>query len=181
MAELPLFVVVSGPPGTGKSTIASRLAVALWLPLIAKDTIKEALFDALGAADPEESTRLGRAAIDVMYAVAKRSPVGAVLECNFRGPHAREQLALLTGDVIEVFCRCDPQVARRRYRERTSSRHPVHFDDSRSDDELCHPEEADPIAGEWPVLEINTDRPIELDVIAQEILTRTTPRRSSRT
>lgn len=43
------LVLVSGVPGTGKSTIAAPLAAALGLPLIAKDLIKEALADTLAA------------------------------------------------------------------------------------------------------------------------------------
>jgi predicted ATPase len=42
------LVLVTGPPGSGKTTLAVPLARRLELPLIAKDTIKEALFDALG-------------------------------------------------------------------------------------------------------------------------------------
>jgi predicted kinase len=37
------FVVVSGPPASGKTTLAVAIAPALGLPLIAKDTIKQAL------------------------------------------------------------------------------------------------------------------------------------------
>jgi len=37
------FVVVSGPPASGKTTLARTIAPALDLPLIAKDTIKQAL------------------------------------------------------------------------------------------------------------------------------------------
>jgi predicted kinase len=47
----PLLVVVHGPPAAGKTTIAREIAERLRLPLIAKDTIKEALFDGLGAGD----------------------------------------------------------------------------------------------------------------------------------
>ena len=36
------FVVVSGPPASGKTTLARAIAPALGLPLVAKDTIKEA-------------------------------------------------------------------------------------------------------------------------------------------
>ena len=43
ISPAPLFVVVSGPPGSGKSAVAEPLARELGLPLIAKDTIKEAL------------------------------------------------------------------------------------------------------------------------------------------
>jgi predicted kinase len=48
----PLVVVVTGPPASGKSTIARELADALAAPLIAKDPIKETLFDSLGTGDP---------------------------------------------------------------------------------------------------------------------------------
>ena len=44
--EAPLVVVVTGPPAAGKTTVAREIARSLRLPLVAKDTIKEALFDA---------------------------------------------------------------------------------------------------------------------------------------
>jgi Ni2+-binding GTPase involved in maturation of urease and hydrogenase len=37
--------VVSGPAGSGKTTLADPLAAELQLPLISKDSIKEALAD----------------------------------------------------------------------------------------------------------------------------------------
>ncbi len=59
--EAPLLVVVTGPPAAGKTTIAREIARRLHLPLIAKDTIKEALFDGLGTGDLAWSQRLGTA------------------------------------------------------------------------------------------------------------------------
>lgn len=46
MAEAPEFalVVLAGLPGTGKSTLAARLATALDAPLFSKDRVREALF-----------------------------------------------------------------------------------------------------------------------------------------
>jgi ATP-dependent protease Clp ATPase subunit len=44
-------VFVSGPPASGKTYVADLLAAHLSLPLIAKDRIKETLFDALGTGD----------------------------------------------------------------------------------------------------------------------------------
>ena len=83
MRELPVFVMVSGPPASGKSTLAPEIAAALRLPLVAKDVIKEALMDTLPVPDVAASRQLGRAAVQAMLAVSAASPVGAVLESNF--------------------------------------------------------------------------------------------------
>jgi 2-phosphoglycerate kinase len=48
MDELPLLVIVTGPPGAGKTAIATELRTRLGLPLITKDALKELLGAALG-------------------------------------------------------------------------------------------------------------------------------------
>lgn len=162
-----MYVVVSGPPGSGKTTLARPLAAALGLPVVAKDTIKEALADALGAASVEESRRLGGAAVAVLLAVAAESPAGAVLDCNFRRSFAAAELARLPGPVVEVFCRCPQEVAAERYRSRT--RHAVHFDADRTPEDLWHPEVAQPVAGGWPVVEVDTTGPVDVAALAAEV------------
>ena len=44
-------MVVSGLPGSGKTTIGRRLAAALSLPLIDKDDILDRLFETKGVGD----------------------------------------------------------------------------------------------------------------------------------
>jgi predicted kinase len=70
-------VVVSGPSGSGKSAVAPAIAAELDLPLLAKDTIKEALMSILAVPDVEASRKMGRAAMAVMWAVAAVSQCGA--------------------------------------------------------------------------------------------------------
>jgi predicted kinase len=164
-----VFVVVSGPPASGKSTIASTLAVELGLPLVAKDTIKDALVSTLPVPDVAASRQLGRAAVAAMLAVAAEAPQGAVVESNFYRSVAAAALRRLPGAVVEVFCRCDRATAATRYQARAGSRHAGHFDSVRSPEELWNDEVAEPVAGGWPVLEIDTNRPVETDAVVQAV------------
>lgn len=166
MAEA-LFVVVSGPPASGKSTLAPTLAWDLGLPLVAKDTIKDALMSVLPVPDVETSRQIGRGAVTAMLAVAADSPIGAVIESNFYRSVAVDELRRLPGRVVEVFCRCDQAIASDRYAERAGTRHAGHFDGVRSSEELWNNEVAEPVAGGWPVLEVNSDRSVDVaEVVA---------------
>jgi predicted kinase len=55
------LVLVTGPPASGKTSLAQPLARHLGRPLLGKDTIKEALFDSLGTGDPTGPGRGGLA------------------------------------------------------------------------------------------------------------------------
>ena len=157
-----VFVIVSGPPASGKSTLAPVVARALGLPLVAKDTIKDALMSVLPVPDVETSRQIGRGAVAAMLAVAADSPAGAVIESNFYRSLAVGELGRLPGLVIEVFCRCDQAIARDRYAARAGTRHAGHFDGVRSGEELWNDEVAEPVAGGWPLLEVSTDRPVDV-------------------
>ena len=54
MTGKPLLIIVNGLPGTGKTTLARRLAADLGLPTFSRDGLYETLYDAL------EGSLLGR-------------------------------------------------------------------------------------------------------------------------
>ena len=65
--------------GKDHRSVAEGLAQRLSLPLIAKDEIKESLYDSLGAEDVSSSTVLGEAAYTLIFALARTiDPAGAV-------------------------------------------------------------------------------------------------------
>jgi predicted kinase len=163
------FVIVSGPPASGKSTLAPPLARQLSLPLVAKDTIKEALMSEIPTTDRAMSIMVGRGAIAVMYAVAAESPVGAVVECNFHRSLALESLAGLPGPIVEVFCRCARATAEERYRLRAGGRHPGHFDTARPFDDVWNDEVIHPVAGGWPVIEVDTNVAVDVGRLVAQL------------
>jgi hypothetical protein len=109
------------------------------------------------------------AAVVAMLAVAAQSPSGAVIESNFYRSRAVGELGRLPGQVVEVFCRIDRDVARLRYQTRAGSRHAGHFDSIRSDEELWNAEVSEPVAGGWPLLEIDTTEPTDVPEIVRRI------------
>lgn len=170
------FIVVTGLPGSGKSTVGTAVAAALELPLLDKDDILEALFDGLGVGDALWRTRLSRAADLVLQRLAVQSQ-GAVLASWWRHPRSQVEsgtstawLRSLPGQVIELHCKCSPRIAVERFFARR--RHAGHLDSSKSKAaELAKLEELASYGalGLGPLVELDTERPLELDILLQQL------------
>lgn len=169
------YIVVSGPPASGKSTVAPQVAEHFALPLVAKDTIKDALMSVLPVPTVEMSRQLGQAAVRAMLAVAHASPIGAVLESNFYRSRALDDLRALPGGIVEVFCRCDREVAVHRYVTRSGTRQAGHFDTVRTAEELWNDEISEPVAGGWPVVQVDTNAPSDLADVFRRLSAAMTP------
>ena len=119
--------MVSGAPGTGKSTIARALGADLRRPVLSLDPVKEALADVLGLGDEDWSNLVGDAAAEVVFRLAVDFP-DAVAEGWWRRARRDRAIAEFAG-AVEVFCHCDPSLAASRVAARIGAgRHPIHRD-----------------------------------------------------
>lgn len=135
----PYVVIVTGLPGSGKTTLGRRLAHDLQLPFLYKDGIKEVLFDTLGWSDREWSRRLGRATIELLYHIVEMELVAGrsvLVESNFdsdlASPRFRQLRDKYAFEVVQVHCRAARGVLLERFKARdgTAERHPGHVDAS---------------------------------------------------
>lgn len=120
------LVVISGAPGTGKTTVGAALAEGLGLPILSLDAMKEALADVLGLGDEAWSDSVGDAAAEVVFRLSRSAPV--IAEGWWRRERRERAIAEFAG-AVEVFCHCEPALAEQRMRTRhQADRHPIHRD-----------------------------------------------------
>jgi predicted kinase len=167
--EQPLLVVVTGPPGSGKTTIADAVQERTGLPLIAKDTLKETLGEQLGVTDPLDSKQLGFAVFAVIGHLVREllgHGVSLIAEGNFAvGYPVFDDLP--PARVVQVHVTAPTEVLLARMRERGSERHPVHYDAEAADEILSRHArgEWEPLPLDGELIRIDTSLSPDLDAV----------------
>lgn len=118
MSDKPLFVAVTGMPGSGKTTLATAIAQEIRCPLVSRDAIKEGTLRTLGierAADREVTHQVYEAffaSIELLL----RNNVSLVAEAAFQHKVWFPKLEPLQeiADIRIIFCAIPPQLANAR-------------------------------------------------------------------
>lgn len=140
---MPLLVIITGPPASGKTTLGRRLAQQLRLPYFYKDGFKELLFDHLGWKDREYSRQQGKASTAILFLVLRDLlSVGqsVAIESNFHAGYdysaLHEILAQHPSRVVQVVCTVSAAEFHKRWRQRAELglRHPGHLDQQLGDE-----------------------------------------------
>ena len=134
------FVIVTGLPGSGKTSLACRLAPLLNLPVIDKDEILEGLFRTKGEGDLAWRRALSRESDIFFRDAVERSNGGIVVSFWHLPGMPRDSgtptgwLTALSRNIVNLHCECPPTVAAERYCRR--QRHPGHLDHLKSREEV---------------------------------------------
>jgi len=173
------FVVVSGLPGSGKTTLARRLADELGLPLLDKDDILDRLFETNGIGDSAWRRRLSRESDVVLESEAVASTGGAVLTSLWRLPGMAADsgtpthwLQALSNLVVGVRCVCSPETAATRFMERP--RHAGHLDGHATYADVLASIQALAALGAldaWPRIDVDTSASVSIGHVVGEIRT----------
>ena len=167
-------ILVNGVPASGKSTVAKAISQCAGWPLLALDTVKEALFAQLGTGDRDHNRLFGKASYKAIFAVAADFPTDStiVIDAWFGFQPTDVLIAHLqcagVSNVIEVWCHAPPEVVGERYRARLASRPEGHLGASYIPELVALAARAAPIGG-CPVVDVDTMRPLEAPALVARL------------
>ena len=170
LVSRPTLIVVSGPAGSGKTTLAHRLAAAVGCPALSRDELKEGMVAATPEFVPFTSDPLTLRTYDLFFTTIRlflEHGVTHVAEAAFQHSAWERGLEPLRplAELRIIRCHVDPKVARIRAerRQREQPRRAAHDDTGHFANERSF----EPLTLDAPTLDVNTSNadPIEIEAV----------------
>jgi predicted kinase len=171
----PVLIIVNGLPGTGKTTLARRLATDAALPLFSRDSLYATLYDALECRSNGLPPLLGSATFTLLYSITGSvfaAGQSVIVEQFFGRPELRtaELLQLQRAydfEPFQILCRADGRILLERFLARIEAeeRHASHQDLEwlEQNKALLLQGQLPPLALGGQVVEIDTTTPHSFD------------------
>jgi predicted kinase len=106
-----VLIVVTGPPCSGKTVLAQKIAQEFSIAIFHKDGIKELLFGRLGWKDRVWSRQLSLVSYDLIYYFIESelsAGQSCIVEANFQPEEHRDKFRTLVGhyacQIVQVLC-----------------------------------------------------------------------------
>ena len=137
------FIIISGAPGSGKTTLIEKILKEITLPVFSKDDFKSLLFETLQLEHTVENSKsIGFASIKILHHLLgqlKHTQATYIIESAFKPQFADqlfEKLEQEGHNMIQLYCYCDIETNMERITERVDSqkRDPLHQDHLRLDE-----------------------------------------------
>lgn len=188
MDRRPKCIIVTGRPGSGKNTLANKLARALWMPLVSRDEIKEGYVNTYGVKHDELGPDANGLATDLFFGLVDQYLAGGisvVIEAAFQHEVWEPRIDKIreVASPFIILCTVDDAVAARRYLERglaDPDREYYHGDNLvvhyRKTGEVLPPARYIPASFDLPTIRVSTDGEYipSIDEIVQQIRQRGT-------
>jgi predicted kinase len=122
-ANKPLLIIITGRPGSGKTTLAHTLAKELRCPVLSRDEFKEGLVNTFNSSHKELGPDVNLTIYNVFFQAAElllKNNITLIIEAAFQHKNWTQKLEPLlpAARACVILCSVDPQTARERYIQR---------------------------------------------------------------
>ena len=162
MQNKPKLVVVTGRPGSGKTTLSKQLGKLLYFPVVSRDEIKEGYVNTFNIRHDELPANTNKVATEVFFRAIElllTSKVSVIAEAAFQHQVWEPEITRYEkyADVFLIICDVDAEIAATRHLERDANDpRRAFFHGDRQTEGVLSPAEYEPPVFEVPTIKVCT-------------------------